>query len=221
MDTFQPRKPPGSPDGGQFSTKDRPSSGVDLQPETDTQASGQDNQLPWQSGVLIGGVGSDIAAEAPDGAVISFHTGFDGEEVHPSFTVQKGWRAWDSDDPADWPEIEKYVPREKWPEGMYVGKHGPTERNPDPAVETCLAKAESRRCLDLTEGQDLEDCWIISDEVGTCGSIAGTPEDIGEHLIERMGFDGDSEVRQAAEEVIRTFPNADRALMKYLPRGLI
>nr|DAX70319.1 MAG TPA: hypothetical protein [Caudoviricetes sp.] len=41
----------------------------------------------------------------------------------------------------DWPEIERFIPREEWPEEINAGLRGPSDREPDPAVLEAVAKA--------------------------------------------------------------------------------
>lgn len=41
----------------------------------------------------------------------------------------------------DWPEIERFIPREEWPEEINAGLRGPSDREPDPAVLEVVAKA--------------------------------------------------------------------------------
>jgi hypothetical protein len=58
-----------------------------------------------------------------------------------------------TDNPAEWPEVEKYIPRHEWPEEIYAGQHGPAERTPDPAVAQAVAGA----LADWEEAD--EDAW--------------------------------------------------------------
>lgn len=41
----------------------------------------------------------------------------------------------------DWPEVERFIPREEWPEEINAGLRGPSDREPDPAVLEAVAKA--------------------------------------------------------------------------------
>lgn len=56
----------------------------------------------------------------------------------------------------DWPEVERFIPREEWPEEIYAGLRGPVERTPDPAVATAIAEftAEYEDALDEAEQDD-------------------------------------------------------------------
>ena len=43
----------------------------------------------------------------------------------------------------DWPEVERFIPREEWPEEIYAGVRGPAERTPDEAVAKAIAEARA------------------------------------------------------------------------------
>nr|DAU97892.1 MAG TPA: hypothetical protein [Caudoviricetes sp.] len=43
----------------------------------------------------------------------------------------------------DWPEVERYIPREEWPEEIYAGVRGPDVRTPDEAVVKAVAEARA------------------------------------------------------------------------------
>ena len=60
-----------------------------------------------------------------------------------------------TDSPADWPEVERFIPRHEWPEEIYAGQHGPAERTPDPAVAQAVAGA----LADWEEAEAEADAW--------------------------------------------------------------
>lgn len=64
-------------------------------------------------------------------------------------------RSASTDTPADWPEVEKYIPRHEWPEEIYAGLRGPVERTPDPAVAQAVAGA----LADWEEADADADAW--------------------------------------------------------------
>lgn len=86
--------------------------------------------------------GATLVTDAADGAVVRFHLDPRDGDPRPSFVVELPERAGflDTDKAADWPAIEKYVPRDEWPEPMFVGQRGPVVRRPDPAVAEAVAE---------------------------------------------------------------------------------
>lgn len=110
----------------------------------------------WDSSILdwrpSGDLGREVTALAPDGAEISFSADAEGDEVVAHFRVELpdkefGRKHFATASTADWPVIERYVPRDEWPEPMYVGQHGPNQRHPAPEVQAVIkaAKPAARR----------------------------------------------------------------------------
>ena len=61
-----------------------------------------------------------------------------------------------TDSSQDWPEVERFIPREEWPEEIYVGVRGPAKRTPDEAVTKAVAKAVAVWEEALREAEELE-----------------------------------------------------------------
>lgn len=61
-----------------------------------------------------------------------------------------------TDNSQDWPEVERFIPREEWPEQIYAGLRGPAERTPDEAVAKAVAKAVAVWEEALREAEELE-----------------------------------------------------------------
>ena len=94
----------------------------------------------WHPAKYYDTPGAVIATDAPDGAHITFFLDFIDDDVQASFMVRHpGGYYSTTEDPASWPDLEVYLPREEWPEEIYAGQHGPTERHPDPAVTEAIA----------------------------------------------------------------------------------
>lgn len=62
---------------------------------------------------------------------------FDGE-IKPEFVIQIGRDAYSTNNTADWPMVEKFIPRSEWPEEMFAGQRGPETRTPDAAVQKVI-----------------------------------------------------------------------------------
>lgn len=56
----------------------------------------------------------------------------------------------------DWPEVERFIPREEWPEQIYAGLRGPAERTPDEAVTKAVADAVTDWEEALREADEME-----------------------------------------------------------------
>lgn len=56
----------------------------------------------------------------------------------------------------DWPEVERYIPREEWPEEIYAGLRGPDVRTPDEAVVKAVAEARADWEEALREADEME-----------------------------------------------------------------
>ena len=65
---------------------------------------------------------------------IGFYIDYADGEINPSFSINEDVDWVSTDSTADWPAIEKYIPRSEWPEPMFVGQHGPKTRTPDKAT---------------------------------------------------------------------------------------
>lgn len=61
-----------------------------------------------------------------------------------------------TDSSQDWPEVERFIPREEWPEEIYAGVRGPAERTPDEAVAKAVADAVAVWEEALREAEELE-----------------------------------------------------------------
>lgn len=138
----------------------------------------------WDSSVFdwrpSGSLGREITATAPDGAEVSFSADAEGDEIVAHFRVELpdkefGRKHFSTAAAADWPVIERYVPRDEWPEPMYVGQHGPNQRHSAPEVETVVDKAISDRAaafaenyrviLEWTRGERIRNDWLHPDTV--------------------------------------------------------
>ena len=62
---------------------------------------------------------------------------FDGE-IDAEFVIQIGRESYSTNNTADWPMVEKFIPRSQWPEEMFAGQHGPKVRTPDAAVQKVI-----------------------------------------------------------------------------------
>lgn len=84
---------------------------------------------------LVATVADDVDAELyveyQDGVRVTLAVRGDG--------VKGGYAS--TDKPGDWPEVERFIPREEWPEQIYAGVRGPIERTPDGAVADAVAAA--------------------------------------------------------------------------------
>ena len=56
----------------------------------------------------------------------------------------------------DWPEVERFIPREEWPEEIYAGLRGPDVRTPDEAVVKAVAEARADWEEALREADEME-----------------------------------------------------------------
>lgn len=79
--------------------------------------------------------GAVLVATADDGAVIRLHLDDYDDEVQAAFVIElTQGRFVTTEASADWPAVERYIPREEWTPEMYGGQRGPSMRRPDPAV---------------------------------------------------------------------------------------
>ena len=56
----------------------------------------------------------------------------------------------------DWPEVERFIPRDEWPEEIYAGVRGPDVRTPDEAVAKAVAEARADREEAFREAEEME-----------------------------------------------------------------
>jgi hypothetical protein len=56
----------------------------------------------------------------------------------------------------DWPEVERFIPREEWPEEIYAGVRGPDVRTPDEAVLKAVAEARADWEEAFREAEEME-----------------------------------------------------------------
>lgn len=61
-----------------------------------------------------------------------------------------------TDGSQDWPEVERFIPREEWPEEIYAGVRGPAKRTPDEAVAKAVAEAVADWEEALREADEME-----------------------------------------------------------------
>lgn len=121
-------------------------------------------ELNWTTPAIYGPV---LEAEFDGGRVELWLDHFD-HHINPVFVVHVDGRAFSTDDSRDWPEVEQIIPREQWPEPMFVGKRGPKNRHPDKAVAEAVAayKAEHDRLLAELEEEErlaLEELYETSE----------------------------------------------------------
>lgn len=92
-------------------------------------------ELQWTKPAIAGPV---LESECEGGRVELWIEDREGQ-ARPAFIVHCQGRTFSSDDSADWPEVEKVIPRSQWPAPMYVGQRGPAARSPHPAVAQAVA----------------------------------------------------------------------------------
>ena len=81
---------------------------------------------------------ADLSAEDEETITALFGAEiFDGE-IDAEFVIQIGRESYSTNNSADWPMIEKFIPRSEWPEEMFAGQHGPKVRTPDAAVQKVI-----------------------------------------------------------------------------------
>lgn len=128
----------------------------------------------WDSSILdwrpSGSLGREVTALAPDGAEVSFSADAEGDEIIAHFRVELpekelGRKHFATASTADWPVIERYVPRDEWPEPMYVGQHGPDQRHPAPEVRAVVDKAVSDRAAAFAESYRIILEWRHSEHL--------------------------------------------------------
>lgn len=138
----------------------------------------------WDSDVFdwrpSGSLGRQITATAPDGAEVNFSVEVWGDEIIAHFIVELpekelGRKHFSTASTADWPVIERYIPRDEWPTCMWAGQHGPSQRNPAPEVQAVVDKAVNDRAaafaenyriiLEWTRGERIRNDWLHPDTV--------------------------------------------------------
>lgn len=135
----------------------------------------------WDSSVFdwrpSGCLGREITATAPDGAEISFSAKVWGDEITAHFIVELPEKElgrkyvtttaganWSTID--DLPLIERYVPRDEWPEPMHVGQRGPRRRHPAPEVQAVVDKVVSDRAAAFAGNHRIVLEWERSEYLG-------------------------------------------------------
>lgn len=102
----------------------------------------------WNPADAFDYTGAVLVATADDGAVIRLHLDAFDDEIGAAFVIEtEPGRFITTEDTECWPAVERYLPREEWPEEIYAGQHGPSERTPDPAVTKAI-DAYRRMILD-------------------------------------------------------------------------
>lgn len=105
----------------------------------------------WNPATRLDYPGAVLVATADDGAVIRLHLDYFDDEIEAAFVIEtEPGKFITTEASADWPAVERYLPRSEWPEEMQVGQHGPSERTPDPAVTEAIA-AYRRMILDALD----------------------------------------------------------------------
>lgn len=117
-----------------------------------------------------GNLGREITATAPDGAEIRFSADVEGDDITAHFIVELPEKEFGRDhfstaNTNDWPVIERYTPRDEWPEPMYVGQHGPDQRHPAPEVQAVVDKAVSDRAAAFAESYRIILEWRHSEHL--------------------------------------------------------
>lgn len=128
----------------------------------------------WDSSILEWVPSDDwntIEALAPDGVTIKFHAEDTGNEIVASFygrlpAPEYGKDFFDSDDTRDWPIVERYIPRDEWPDCMSVGQRGPKQRHPAPEVQAVVKAAETSRAESFAETYKIVLEWERSQHLG-------------------------------------------------------
>lgn len=80
---------------------------------------------------------------------------FDGE-INAEFVIHIGCKAYSTNTTADWPMVEKFIPRSEWPVEMFAGQHGPTVRTPDAAVQKVIDELKKQVEQDRLEDEAYE-----------------------------------------------------------------
>lgn len=102
-----------------------------------------------------------LAADVADGVMAELYVGYqDGLQVE-LIVSGEGVRGVMGDHAStnrtqDWPEVERFIPREEWPEEIYAGVRGPDVRTPDEAVVKAVAEARADWEEALREADEME-----------------------------------------------------------------
>lgn len=105
----------------------------------------------WNPAIASDYPGAVLVATADDGAVIHLHLDAFDDEIEAAFVIEtEPGRFITTEDTECWPAVERYLPRSEWPEEIYAGHRGPSERHPDPAVTEAVA-AYRRMILDALD----------------------------------------------------------------------
>lgn len=99
---------------------------------------------------------ADLSAEDEETITALFGAEiFDGE-IDAEFVIQIGRESYSTNNSADWPMIEKFIPRSEWPEEMFAGQHGPKVRTPDAAVQKVIDELKKQIEQDRLEDEAYE-----------------------------------------------------------------
>lgn len=134
MSTFQPRKPAGSPQGGQFDTKPHDQMPLDMHDRS---------RYSWRAGEYPFTYGSLMTTNS-DGAVIEIAPTIQDGAVVADIIVHQGKHTFTTGNTEDWPDVERYIPRDEWPEEV-TGKPGGLE---DPSVRAFLDEQWAQAAID-------------------------------------------------------------------------
>lgn len=112
----------------------------------------------WTKAERFDGDGALIAADLDNGARAVIYGDYQ-DEIRITLLIfdssLPGGSA-STDNPQEWPLVERYIPRAEWPAEIWGGGHGPAERTPDPAVAAAITEftAEYEDALDEAEQDD-------------------------------------------------------------------
>lgn len=102
-----------------------------------------------------------LAADVADGVTAELYVGYqDGVQVE-LIVRGEGVRGVMGDHAStnrtqDWPEVERFIPREEWPEEIYAGLRGSDVRTPDEAVAKAVAEARAEWEEAFREAEEME-----------------------------------------------------------------
>ena len=105
-----------------------------------------------------GDVVPEITAQVAEGVVAEVYVDYQ-DGVRVTLAVRGSGvagRYASTDNSQEWPEVERFIPREEWPEEIYAGVRGPAERTPDEAVLRAVASARADWEEAFREADELE-----------------------------------------------------------------
>lgn len=107
-------------------------------PKEDIMSNYEWTEPAYSGPVLVADVAEDVTAKLyidyQDGVQVTLMVS--GEGVHGVMGNHASTAR-----SQDWPEVERFIPREEWPVQIYAGVHGPDVRTPDEAVAKAVANA--------------------------------------------------------------------------------